>query len=505
METTINRYIKYVEDRLRSPKAYCFEGEHAVRKSIASYNASGSFFLLQLYADDCCLYECETNDDGSKFRIRSCDIYNHELGAVLDNHRANGTLEKYSLAYFIQDGKYTYDEYYDTLSPKLAEHNRALQQALCELPNRWTDASLYIDGDYSEFPSVVYALQRNASKVVSMKLTKPSSQGNPNALRCMFPNMIKEQIKTSDQISFIDCLKQPKAVFIPLKEESLDSVFYREIKWRHILPNVSKDCEIAGVDCKCIELKTEVDGFQNVFCRATDAYGKSKSVLVFNALNMSVEVKDEAIAVEVTSEGNEQKQNIEADIHIVESSNDKEGRSEDVEEENGTNEEETSTHTNLPFNAKGKRYSELIEEIDIMSGDTGHSYSTLFGKYLNGASTVVLVEPYIVYPHQWNNLKEFIALLIEVGRVKSFRLITQEPELVKLPDHMERLRFISDFNAKLVSIKNEIGCSHVDFSWKLSSIIKDGWTLMTIILTWTMDWICTKNQKRVPFYPLFKF
>lgn len=46
MKTTIKRYIKYVEDRVRSSKAYCFEGEHAVRKSIASYNASGRFFLI---------------------------------------------------------------------------------------------------------------------------------------------------------------------------------------------------------------------------------------------------------------------------------------------------------------------------------------------------------------------------------------------------------------------------------------------------------------------------
>ena len=45
MKTTIKRYIKYVEDRVRSSKAYCFEGEHAVRKSIASYNASGRFFF----------------------------------------------------------------------------------------------------------------------------------------------------------------------------------------------------------------------------------------------------------------------------------------------------------------------------------------------------------------------------------------------------------------------------------------------------------------------------
>ena len=190
-----DNYKKYVEDILYKKKDSLFSGETVVRKAIVSYGIKGTFLLLQLTSDYCYLYECETDDVSSKFRIKSYDIYHHKLSKIFCEKFDKKKFDKFSLAYFKQDGRYVYDEYYSQLSVELAEHNKALQQALCELPRSWKCSPLYIDGDYSEIPSVVYALQRNTTEIISMKLDKPLLEDNTRVLKCWFPEVVKEQIR----------------------------------------------------------------------------------------------------------------------------------------------------------------------------------------------------------------------------------------------------------------------------------------------------------------------
>lgn len=469
--TNPDNYKTYIEDILHKQKDTIFKGETVVRKAIGSYGIKGVFLLLQLNSDDCYLYECETDDEGSRFRIKSYDIYRHKLGKIFGEKLDKRKLDKYSLAYFKQDGKYIYDEYYNKLSLELAEHNKAIQQALCELPDRWKCASLFIDGDYCEIPSVVYALQRNTTEIISMKLDHPLSQDNTNTLKCWFPETVKEQIRTNNQITFLDCLKESQAVFVPLDDSTLDSVFFNEIKWRNIVPNFDKDCEIAGINCKYIMLKIKVDGFQNVFCRATDAHGNNKCVLVYNALNVRINVKSDS--EETLSSGKKEKKQTQfTDINNKELL-DKNTLSFEKKKEIRQVNKNALRYTNTPSGKNDKQIYELIKKIEVIPGDTGHSYKTLFGDYLNGATSVVLSEPYIVYSYQWNNLKEFISLLIEIGHVRTFTLKTKKPELVKkIPKNMERWKFISDFNNMLNGIKNEISGSNVNFTWELSETHK---------------------------------
>lgn len=284
----LDSYKTYIGDILCKKKETIYNGEVIVRKAIASYRIRGEFLLLQLNSDDCYLYECETDDEVTRFRIKSYGIYRHKLSEIFEKKLDKRKIEKSSLAYFKQDGKYVYDEYYSQLSVELAEHNKALQQALCELPSSWKCSSLYIYGDYSEIPSVVYALQRNATEIISMTLDKPLSTDNNKVLKCWFPDVVKGKIRTDNNITFLDCLKVSQTVFVPLDDNCLDSYFYNEIKWRDILPNFEKDCEIAGIECKTIMLRTKVDGFQNVFCRVSDAKDNYKYIMVYNSQNISL-------------------------------------------------------------------------------------------------------------------------------------------------------------------------------------------------------------------------
>lgn len=443
----LDSYKTYIGDILCKKKGTIYNGEVIVRKAIASYRIRGEFLLLQLNSDDCYLYECETDDEVTRFRIKSYEIYRHKLSEIFSEKLDKRKIEKSSLAYFKQNGKYVYDEYYSQLSVELAEHNKALQQALCELPSSWKCSSLYIDGNYSEIPSVVYALQRNATEIISMTLDKPLSTDNNKVLKCWFPDVVKGKIRTDYNITFLDCLKVPQTVFVPLDDNSLDSFFYNEIKWRDILPNFEKDCEIAGIECKTIMLKTKVDGFQNVFCRISDAKGNNKYIMVYNSQNVSLNSRNEPI------ENQPSKQ--------------KKKKVKDINDSKPLPKDKLSTKE-----IEGREINELVKEIHIKAGDTGYSYKSLFGDFLKGASVVVLSEPYLVKHHQWVNLKEFISLIMETANIKSLSLKTRKPEVADIGKNRAREEFVRDFYNKLESIKDELKGCNIIFTWELSETHK---------------------------------
>jgi hypothetical protein len=416
------------------------------------------------------MYECETDPEGIKFRINSFNKYSHQLAEVFNANMTSELLKKYSLAYINHEGIYSYDEYYNELSQELRDHNKSISCALHDLPDKWEYPILCIDGNFCEFPSVLYALQRNASNTISMKLETPLFQEEANKLKCWFPDKIKEQISTNLRITLLDCLKETRNVFVPLENRSLNSTFFQGVKWGDIIPNMNKDCTIAGVDCKCIILKVIVDGFQNIFCRATDLFGEYKEVWVSSVLNSPVEIGSPKLikTEQVKSKEREIKIDKKSPLN-KETQTTKSKRT--VEEQNIVELPQNTT----PSRKKGKTLEEVIEKLDIMKGETGHTYRSLFGKYLEGAQTVYLAEPYMVVPSQWDNLKDFIDLFVEVGQVKTFILETQRPEKVKIPDWYKqysnnRQGFITQFNKKLKQIQKELRKLHVDFSWVLSDI-----------------------------------
>ncbi|MGV0109943.1 BREX system Lon protease-like protein BrxL [Arthrobacter sp. CP30] len=57
-----------------------------------------------------------------------------------------------------------------------------------------------------------------------------------------------------------------------------------------------------------------------------------------------------------------------------------------------------------------KRASQQLgQTLTFQSGETGASYEDIFGPYLDGATSVVLEDPYLRAPHQMRNLVDFIA------------------------------------------------------------------------------------------------
>lgn len=83
---------------------------------------------------------------------------------------------------------------------------------------------------------------------------------------------------------------------------------------------------------------------------------------------------------------------------------------------------------------------ELKEQhFSILYGDTGYSYESILGPYLQGAKAVVIEDPYIRLQHQIQNFVRFCETLLKAGTVKKISLITGYDDKTQLADIAEKL------------------------------------------------------------------
>ncbi|MDS1042637.1 BREX system Lon protease-like protein BrxL [Pseudomonas aeruginosa] len=84
--------------------------------------------------------------------------------------------------------------------------------------------------------------------------------------------------------------------------------------------------------------------------------------------------------------------------------------------------------------------AELKEQhFTILYGDTGYSYESILGPYLQGAKAVVIEDPYIRLQHQIQNFVRFCETVLKAGTVKKISLITGYDDKTQLADIAEKL------------------------------------------------------------------
>ncbi len=88
----------------------------------------------------------------------------------------------------------------------------------------------------------------------------------------------------------------------------------------------------------------------------------------------------------------------------------------------------------------------LVSSIDlkeqhftILYGDTGHSYESIIGPYLQGAKGLIIEDPYIRMPHQIQNFVRFCEMVLKAGTVKKVELITGYDEKTSMAEMAEKL------------------------------------------------------------------
>ena len=75
----------------------------------------------------------------------------------------------------------------------------------------------------------------------------------------------------------------------------------------------------------------------------------------------------------------------------------------------------------------------------ILYGDTGYSYESILGPYLQGAKAIVIEDPYIRLQHQIQNFVRFCETVLKAGTIKKISLVTGYDDKTQLAEIAEKL------------------------------------------------------------------
>ncbi|WP_442582110.1 BREX system Lon protease-like protein BrxL [Mesorhizobium sp. ASY16-5R] len=96
--------------------------------------------------------------------------------------------------------------------------------------------------------------------------------------------------------------------------------------------------------------------------------------------------------------------------------------------------------TDVPSPAPDIAAPELREQhFTILYGDTGHSYESILGPYLRGATALVIEDPYIRMPHQIQNFVRFCETVLRHSVAKKITLVTSYDDKTQFADISEKL------------------------------------------------------------------
>jgi ATP-dependent Lon protease len=79
------------------------------------------------------------------------------------------------------------------------------------------------------------------------------------------------------------------------------------------------------------------------------------------------------------------------------------------------------------------------QHFTILYGDTGHSYESIVGEYLDGAKSIKIEDPYIRMPHQIQNFVRFCEAIIKLSSIKKISLTTGYDDNTNMAEINERL------------------------------------------------------------------
>lgn len=79
------------------------------------------------------------------------------------------------------------------------------------------------------------------------------------------------------------------------------------------------------------------------------------------------------------------------------------------------------------------------QHFTIRYGETGHSYESILGPYLKGASEVHVEDPYIRLTHQVQNFVRFCEAVVKQATVKKIRLVTSNENQEQLTEVQQKL------------------------------------------------------------------
>ena len=99
------------------------------------------------------------------------------------------------------------------------------------------------------------------------------------------------------------------------------------------------------------------------------------------------------------------------------------------------------------------------QHFTILYGDTGYSYESIMGPYLQGAKAVVVEDPYIRLQHQIQNFVRFCETVLKAGTIKRITLITGHDDKTPLAEMAEKLEELKQSLLEL-DVELEVKLNH---------------------------------------------
>ncbi|MDE5882527.1 MAG: hypothetical protein K2H60_12425 [Muribaculaceae bacterium] len=437
-------YHRYISERLRQKRAFPTEIEKAIVAAIDCNNAKGCFDLLYFTGSECYHCVCSVHPENGRYQILQLRGLKHTLLDIYASDAINlDTATKYDHAYIVVDGSLYYDPYYDLAFPELQEYNSKLEVAMGELKSLDHRVStVFLAGEFCYLKAIMYTVQKLIGGCI--KVDVPLSLNLKS--RFMFSRHITRDpfnisIEKTTVNQYIGSNKLD--LYIPIDNRILDSLFWKLITFRDLIPDGCVKCEIGGVECYYLDLTFEIDGFNNVFCKTNDGVGHSSYLLVYSPFGykeVEISVVEPLHAGQIATAGSSpdtasgEEENLE-NINIVSPAPVEEEARIDVIEKSIVAIESLSvapeSEDDVPTETDGSKESRETVSIEIKSGEI-RSYTDIFiDRYVIGTEEVMIEDSYIYLPHQFQNLRNFIGVINSVlkdndpsARLKKVKLIT---------------------------------------------------------------------------------
>lgn len=457
-------YAEYLRSRLRQRKAFPSQIEKAIISAVDRHYAAGKFNVITFIGKECYLCRCEMTPDNKRYSISEFTCYNHTIQDIyVEDLITVEKAQKYDHAYFNNDGMIIFDEFYGETYPELSEYNLHLQKAIANI-NIPYGGSIFVSGDFTKTNALLYALQSKFGNIIPIeiedKLNAKSRSIFSREITGTFLNVSKP-VKVIDYIG-----SNLLEMFVPVDKTTLESSFWRDIRWNNIIPENCIECKIADIPCYYLNISFEIDGFNNVFCKVDDKNGHIGYQIInapwskIDSLLKNNSVKEGAYNSRI--EGRDEVENI--------LPNDGSDRVVDNKRECGR--VERTSKENKPKNINGNIDSESNSSISgekteliMISEDESLSYIDIFQKYVDGSEEVIIHDSHIYMPHQFNNIRNFIlavnTIMFESGstnRLKRIKIETQRAQdimMSRISKNKEREGIEFDENIDLDSIQTK--------------------------------------------------
>jgi len=409
-------YNNYLRKRLEQGRGSSTVIDRAIVLAIDEFGAKDNFVTAVFLDTEC--YICRVQCDKKKrYCIVKMDSYDHTASAAASN------------------------------AP--TAEVRHLLDAMSEVPS--IDGEVYVYGRATESQVFMHAV---AEKFVPRRVVDHSRRINLKSRSRFSAELTSRKLGINDGGSILKYIATPLQVYVPDDKDSLNSSVYGMCKWHQLVPRDCLKCRIAETDCFCVQLTFEVDGFGNVFCRASDGIGHEEYKLIWAPYGYPKNT-------ELSNTGR---------------SSDGRPTARRPETEKQTEEPQGTVHK-----------SGIKEVYEIKNGEI-YTFDDLFGDYLRDAEDIIIEDRYIFNDRHFTNLEEFIKAAFKAHSIaqtkplKSIKLITSLAKYAAKGTVEENKEATKYQKERLKDIRVKLRKKNVDFTYEFGAefhdrlvVLSNGW------------------------------